>query len=134
MTGYRHFIKIGGESRASAVIEIEVVHRGSKLTVPVQMKIDTGSASTIIPTSILEAELAVKKTPKPKICVDFNGKEVEMPRYVVDIRIQGNQFPNITILGSNPNQRYGLLGRDLLAEHFLYYDGKGQRFKIELNR
>lgn len=133
MSDYHQFTRLFGEEYASAVIEVMIHYRGRNISAPILMKIDTGAARTVIPISILETELALKPFRKRR-CTDFNDKESLLNEYSVDIIIQDNTFPNWEIIGSDSKQKYGLLGRDLLAEHFLYYDGKGERYKIELNR
>ena len=123
----RYFTSIGQLSPAPFV-EIMAFHAAGYQH-PIQMMIDTGASRTTLPIQFLEKSLNALKI-KSISCLNCDNQRKEYPLYVINLVIDGNTIPNQEVIGTH-NQRFGLLGRDILQNYVLHYYGREQRFLLE---
>lgn len=107
----------------------EILFQGSGKREQCNLLIDTGAGRSALPQNFLENDL--EATPCREISFgDFDGSENLKKSYIVNIKIDGVEFPHIEVIGTAA-KLHGLLGRDILTRYFLRYDGPKQKFELD---
>lgn len=91
--------------------------------------LDTGSQVTFVPESIL-SRLGLQPYSQPRSSIGIGGKASYSP-YIVSIEMEEQRVPNFPVLAWE--KEIALVGRDVLAEFHVCFDGIGNRFNFVVN-
>ncbi len=84
-------------------------------------QLDIGADVAVIPSSLIDA---LKLMPLDSIlAVGFGGQVLTVPTYLVELCIRGLSPVTIKVIASPDEERYALLGRDLLNRFRISLDG-----------
>jgi len=95
--------------------------------------IDTGATITCVPASIIDAigRKNLSATSK-KVVGAFRGRrsQLEKESYTVNLKLGNCYFENIEVVVL-PDMEYGLIGRDILNDFKITFDGPNDSWKVE---
>ena len=119
-------------SQNKPYLDVEIAVPGFDRFNPCKAILDTGSVSTLVPSFMLESIGAQPISQKTIDIVGLTNRPLKVCEYAVEIRFNGNIIGSSAVEWISQNQEFILLGRDVLDEHCIVFDGSGfingQRF------
>jgi predicted aspartyl protease len=114
-------------SPPAPVIELLIVHPYSGALIPYKGKLDTGADSVVLPLELTQSiGLRIHGF---RNATDFAGRTIRLPRYFVDIHIEGRLFLSVACIATN--RETVLLGRSVLNRLVVSLNGPELELTIE---